>query len=576
MVGLPQGGSRNPEAVDRTLAFGILALVALAPAFLFARMEVRREALQGDRWRAQAVADALVSGEGGMSRMPVVTRALREAGPPTPSVLFLQDSGGTDEFGIAQPARLLAVDPEGRPANVPEDLRTRYQEAAGKAQALLEKGEAPRTCLEEPDRVLCAAASTGGQGAGAVLPRSQASPPWTVPLGVLLAGCLALAALHPWVARSPRPWTGLLGLATGAVGAVLLSRGAGRLLADLAASEATLAAALPGIPAPVHEPALGVAYVLAVGIAAGALTAGLVPPLAQVLADLRGRPWLYLSIAPAMVGMVLLIFVPFLMGVYLAFLDNQGRFVGLANFADILFPGATSETHFWFTLGVTVMWTFLNVALHVAIGLALALVLSDARLRGKAVYRVLLIVPWAVPNYITALVWKWIFNTQYGPANAMLALLGLSPVDWLGRSFWTNFTANLVTNTWLGFPFMMVISLGALQSIPADLYEAAEMDGAGRWQRFRHITLPLLKPALVPAIVLGTIWTFNMFNVVYLVSGGAPDNQTNILITEAYRAFRVLKNHGLAAAYSLIIFLILAAWTAVTNRVTRAAENVYE
>jgi arabinogalactan oligomer/maltooligosaccharide transport system permease protein len=216
------------------------------------------------------------------------------------------------------------------------------------------------------------------------------------------------------------------------------------------------------------------------------------------------------------------------------------------------------------------------VVLHTSIGLGLALLLRDPLLRFKGVYRVLLILPWAVPNYITALIWKWVFNTQYGPANAFLALLGLPAVDWLGRSFLTNFAANLVTNTWLGCPLMMVVSLGALQSIPADLYEAAEIDGAGRWQRFRYVTLPLLKPALFPAIILGTIWTFNMFNVVYLVSGGAPDNQTNILITEAYRAFRVLKNFGLAAAYSLIIFIILAAYTAVTNRMTKAAESVYE
>jgi len=562
--------------VDRTLAFGLLVLVALVPAFLFARMEVQREFLQGDRWRVRTVAGTLAAEAGGIARVPMLARALREAGPPTPSVLFLQAAGGTDEFGIAQPARLMALDPEGHPLEAPEDLRTRYQEVAGRARAALEEGQSPEACLEEGDRVICAAASQGGQGAGAVIPRSQATPPWTVPLGVLLAGCLVLAAIQARFPQRIRLGAGLVGLATGAATAGLLAQGAQRLLADLSASEATLARALaaPGLPA--HQPVLGLAYLLVVALAAGALAAGLVPPLAQVLADLRDRPWLYLSIAPAMTGMVLLIFVPFFMGVYLAFLDNQGRFVGLANFLDILIPSATGETRFWFTLGVTVMWTFLNVALHVAIGLALALVLSDARLKGKAIYRVLLIVPWAVPNYITALVWKWIFNTQYGPANALLAILGLSPVDWLGRSFWTNFTANLVTNTWLGFPFMMVISLGALQSIPADLYEAAEMDGAGRWQRFRHITLPLLKPALVPAIVLGTIWTFNMFNVVYLVSGGAPDNQTNILITEAYRAFRVLKNHGLAAAYSLIIFLILAAWTAITNRVTRAAENVYE
>jgi arabinogalactan oligomer/maltooligosaccharide transport system permease protein len=350
------------------------------------------------------------------------------------------------------------------------------------------------------------------------------------------------------------------------------------MVAGLAGTESSLAsiagAAAPALPS--HATAFGAGFVATVAIASAAACASLARPLSRLVSDLRGRPFIYAAIAPAMVGMVLLIFVPFFMGVYLAFLDNNGRFVGLANFAEILLPSGTSDTNFYFTLGVTVMWTALNVALHVAIGLALALVLSDAKLRGKAIYRVLLIVPWAVPNYITALIWKWIFNTQYGPANAMLALAGAGPVDWLGQSFWTNFAANLATNTWLGFPFMMIVSLGALQSIPADLYEAAQMDGAGRWQRFRHVTLPLLKPALFPAIILGTIWTFNMFNVVYLVSGGGPNNETNILITEAYRAFRVLKNYGLAAAYSLIIFFILAAYTAVTNRMTKAAESVYE
>jgi arabinogalactan oligomer/maltooligosaccharide transport system permease protein len=140
----------------------------------------------------------------------------------------------------------------------------------------------------------------------------------------------------------------------------------------------------------------------------------------------------------------------------------------------------------------------------------------------------------------------------------------------------TNFVANLVTNTWLGFPFMMVVSLGALQSIPKELYEAASIDGATRWQQFKTITLPLLKPALFPAVILGTIWTFNMFNIIYLVSGGGPDNQTNILITEAYRAFKVLGRYGFAAAYSLLIFVILFLYATVTNRVTRATEGAFE
>ena len=295
----------------------------------------------------------------------------------------------------------------------------------------------------------------------------------------------------------------------------------------------------------------------------------------ELFSNFKEKPFVYLAISPAMIGMFILVFIPFFMGVYIAFLDNNYNFVGLQNFKEILFPSSTSDLNFYFTFGVTVLWTVLNVTLHVTIGLILALILSDARIRERAIYRVLLVIPWAVPSYITALIWKWMFNTQYGPINMFLKVIGLPAVDWLGRSFITNFTANLVTNTWLGFPFMMVVSLGAVQSIPSQLYEAAEIDGANRWQRFRHITLPLLKPALFPAIILGTIWTFNMFNVVYLVSGGAPDNKTNILITEAYRAFRVLKNYGLAAAYSLLIFLILLIYSLITNRITKGTEDIY-
>jgi arabinogalactan oligomer/maltooligosaccharide transport system permease protein len=142
---------------------------------------------------------------------------------------------------------------------------------------------------------------------------------------------------------------------------------------------------------------------------------------------------------------------------------------------------------------------------------------------------------------------------------------GVEHIDWFGQ-FSTAFAANVTTNTWLGFPFMMVVSLGALQSIPRDLDEAAEVDGASRWQRFRHVTLPLLRPALVPAIVLGSVWTFNMFNVIYLVSGGKPDGSTEILISEAYRwAFSRQYQYGYAAAYGVLIFLLLLLYTELTR-----------
>lgn len=284
----------------------------------------------------------------------------------------------------------------------------------------------------------------------------------------------------------------------------------------------------------------------------------------------RGLTW----VAPAAIGILVLIVIPFAVGISLAFFHHEAgdySFVGLANFVDILTSKGyrvTEPLSFWFTLVVTIAWTFLNVALHLGIGLFLAILLKDPLLKLRGVYRVLLIVPWAVPNYITALMWKGMFHRQFGAINGLLAALGLEPVSWFTQ-FSTSFAANVITNTWLGFPFMMVVSLGALQSIPQDLYEAAEVDGASKWTQFRRITLPLLKPALLPSVILGCVWTFNMFNIIYLVSGGEPGGATDILVSEAYRwAFQRNEQYGFAAAYSVLIFFVLLGWTRLTRRLS--------
>ena len=273
---------------------------------------------------------------------------------------------------------------------------------------------------------------------------------------------------------------------------------------------------------------------------------------------------------------MVLVVVPFVivLGLSLtAHVDGSFIFVGLSNFVEILSTdrfGFLEPLSFYYALVVTVVWTVLNVALHVSIGLGLALLLARPTLRFKAIYRVVLIVPWAVPNYITALIWKGLFHKQYGAINGLLQALGLAPVAWFS-SFPTALFANICTNVWLGFPFMMVVSLGALQSIPSDLYEAADVDGASAWQKFRHITLPMVRPALLPAVILGSVWTFNQFNIVYLVSGGEPSNSTDILISEAWRwAFARREQYGYASAYAALIFVILLAWSIVTTRVNKA------
>jgi len=301
----------------------------------------------------------------------------------------------------------------------------------------------------------------------------------------------------------------------------------------------------------------------------------------------------YLYILPAMISMLVLVFFPFFRGVALSF-TNQTIYttdkplvevwVGLDNYANILGDVSVAKRapdrslvfnylNFYWTLGFTIVWTIANVTIGVTVGLLLALILNTAGLKLRPIYRVLLILPWAVPNYITALIWQGMFHRQFGVINQAILIFGGDPVSWFDKPF-TSFLTALATNGWLSFPFMMVISLGALQSIPGEIYEAARVEGASRWQQFKAITLPSLKPSLIPAIIISVVWTFNMFNIIYLVTQGQPGGATEILITQAYKFAFERYRYGYAAAYSVIIFLILLAYGTFQNRVTRATEGI--
>ena len=299
----------------------------------------------------------------------------------------------------------------------------------------------------------------------------------------------------------------------------------------------------------------------------------------------------YLYIAPAILGTLVLVFFPFIYGITLSFTDSNlynasqpitETWVGLKNYVEVLGnfkiavraedgTWAFNYENFYWTFLFTVVWTVSNVTIGVTVGLALALALNTKGLFLRPVYRVLLILPWAVPNYITALIWRGMFHQQFGVVNQVIQALGGQPVSWFA-SPGTSFVTALCTNGWLSFPFMMVVSLGALQSIPGELYEAARVDGASRWQQFAGITLPVLKPALVPAVILSVVWTFNMFNIIYLVTGGEPAHSTEILVTQAYKFAFEKYQYGYAAAYSTVIFGILLIYGTIQNRVSRATE----
>ncbi len=280
--------------------------------------------------------------------------------------------------------------------------------------------------------------------------------------------------------------------------------------------------------------------------------------------------------APAFIIMGMVVIYPFVYNIFVSFSNmnlthfRDWELTGIGNYFAVF-----ADSTFWYFLFKTILWTVLNVLSHVTIGVFLALLLNKD-IRGRTFFRTLLILPWAVPQYITALTWRGMFNSEYGAVNLFLEnALGVQ-IPWLSTE-WGAFSACLVTNIWLGFPFMMIVSLGALQSISDSYYEAAEIEGANAWQKFWNITVPLLKPVMVPAIILGVIWTFNNFNVVWLVSnGGEPSDTTHILVSWVYKAAFTYFRLGYAAAFSMIIFILLFMFSWRFIRRTHATENVYE
>lgn len=286
---------------------------------------------------------------------------------------------------------------------------------------------------------------------------------------------------------------------------------------------------------------------------------------------------------PALVGVAALIIYPFGFNVYLAFSNmNMYRFKefsvglshGITNFLDVFRLPVLQKVTFLQLLARTVLWTAINVACHVLGGLGLAILLNRP-MRGKGIYRTLLVVPWAVPQVIVGLAWRGEFHYQYGFVNLVLERIGLRPVQWLTDPRWA-FVAVVLVNVWLGIPFMMVIILGGLQSISQEYYDAAQIDGASGWQQFRSITMPLLKPVLTPAVILGVVWTFNNFNVIYLVTRGGPMEGTDILVTSLYKAVFEFYRYGFGAAYALVIFIFLFAFAATYLRIVGGFKGAWE
>lgn len=319
----------------------------------------------------------------------------------------------------------------------------------------------------------------------------------------------------------------------------------------------------------------------------------------SIFYQMRKNRIAYVYILPAAIVMAIITLYPILYGLWMSFTDFRARnlnltlpnnsppFVWFDNYAKVLTGNLPITNYdFWRTLLFNTIWAFVNVFFHVTIGVAVALLLNRKRLIGRRFYRAIFIIPWALPAFVSALIWRGMFNTEFGAINKLFN----AQVPWLDsiasdvypipfiQILPLAFYAVLIANVWLGWPFMSVVATGALQSVPQELYEAATVDGATKWQQFWRITVPSIRPAMIPAIMLGLIWTFNQFNIIYFISEGGPYGGTEILVTQAYKLINPGSAngplYGVAAAFSVVVFFILLAITLINNRITRATESM--
>ncbi len=298
------------------------------------------------------------------------------------------------------------------------------------------------------------------------------------------------------------------------------------------------------------------------------------------MADLRDqtigfrlrREWpAYVYLLPTILVLLFLNAYPVAYTIYISLTDfgtgGKGsllsyHYIGLTNYVYALTTGwsttlALVENSFFWAAG--------SVVLFLLIGLALATVLNQ-EIRGKTVYRTVILLPWAMPAFITILVWSNMWGYEYGLINGILHSVGIAPVDWLQHTD-TAWAALFVTNVWLSFPFYTVVFVATMQAIPKDLYEAASIDGASGFSQFFRITLPFLRPAIIFVGLMGFLFTFNNFYPIYLITSGGPGISTQIFITESYnQAFGSLgatPAFSTAALYSVIDFVIIIAITVV-------------
>ena len=284
---------------------------------------------------------------------------------------------------------------------------------------------------------------------------------------------------------------------------------------------------------------------------------------------MRKKPWLYS--APALLLILIVVVFPIGYTAYIS-LTNMNlyhwadfRVIGLSNYVRALFK---FDSGFLGALFTTLLWTVVNMALQLFCGFWIALGLNAKGLRLRRLYKTLLMFPWAMPGYVSILLWKTgMFNTQFGLLNQRMEKLGLETMRWLSSDV-SAFICCTAVNLWLALPFMITIIDGALQSVDRSFYESALLEGANWLDRARYITIPMIRPIIAPSVIITVFTTFKQFDVIYLLTqqaGGKTGAHIHTILTYAYENAFITNNYGYSSAVSILIFLMLILFSCVTG-----------
>lgn len=261
----------------------------------------------------------------------------------------------------------------------------------------------------------------------------------------------------------------------------------------------------------------------------------------------------YLLLLPTSVILLFVLLFPILSTLLLSFgIDFENYNFTLANYVRLIF-----DVEFWQSLKNTIAFVAISILSDLLLGLAAAILLNQA-IRGKAFFRVLTMLPWMIPSVVTGATWRWMYNATSGIINSVLLSLGLidQPVLWLSNQS-TAMLSIILANIWRGFPYVMLIMLASLQTIPHDIYEAGAIDGANWWQRFFYLTLPNLKKQIVIVLALTTVWEFRQIDLVMTMTGGGPGNLTEVLVTNVYKQYFQFFQFDYASAIAIVMSIFM-------------------